>query len=147
MYGGGASNYQRQVTKSPSSVATGTLFTYTGSIMIVSATGFIPATGLDGTSTLRLGIVADALAEVFMCAASANTQWEVGTLFTISGTAADALAATTTIPAAIAQVTSWVASCTTSGIIRLTAGTARAGVIKWDVVWIPLSTGATLVAA
>jgi len=135
-------------TKSPTNIATGNLFTWTGTIQILAIVGRCTTAIQAQACTLRLGLIADALAEYFLCAASASvTGVHIGTAFSITGTLADAMVFTDLIANYISQTGTFGCTCTTSGVIHLTTSATSTGVIEWDVLWIPISPGATLVAA
>jgi hypothetical protein len=153
VFGGGATNYQRHATKtSTSHLTTGDLFTYTGKIGIVSIIGTV-TTALEAATAQNCNLYAtpDALAETHLCAVKdiGTTALGIGSLITITGTLADAAIATTVVGVAAAQATMIACTCVTSGKIGVTFGTSgsKDGAIVWDITWIPLSAGATLVAA
>ena len=136
------------VKKSPTNIATGNLFTYTGTIQILAIVGRCTTAIQAQACTLRLSLIADALAEYFLCAASANVAGvHIGTAFSITGTVADAMLFTDLVANYVAQAGKFGTTCTTSGKIKLTTTATNTGVIEWDTLWIPISPNATLVAA
>jgi hypothetical protein len=145
--------YPLKVTKtSTSHLTSGTLFNYKGTVEIISITGRV-TTALEAATAQNCNLYAvpDALAETHLCAVLdiGTTALGVGSLITISGTLSDAMIATTVVGVAEAQAKSIVLTCVTSGVIGVTFGTSgsKDGAIVWEVLWIPISTGASLVAA
>jgi hypothetical protein len=134
---------------STSHLTTGNLFTYTGTIGIVSITGRITTAIEASANTCKLSIVSDALAAYDMCTTKDLNALGAGTLLSITGTANGAMVATTLVASlAPGQANMIVVTCVTSGVITVTYGTAaKDGVIVWNVYAVPLSVGATLVAA
>ena len=147
MYGGGDGNYHRQVTKSPASIATGDLFTYTGDIafMIIGKV----TTALEVKPfTLRLDVNADADGAEYLCAVSADCSgFALRTALGITGIVAEAMIGATGVSVIDTQATWKTAVSTTSGKIHLTASDTATGVIAWTILWLPITAGATLVAA
>ena len=124
------------------------IFNYTGAIRIKSITGTIKTIMQNKVQTMKLAIVSDALVSYDICANKDIDTFAAGTLLSITGTAADAMLATTAVGVlAPGQVNAIFATCVTSGVINVTAGAANTGAITWSVQWEPISAGATLVAA
>ena len=137
------------VSKALSTIANGstTLFNYTGSIKINSIIGRVTTIcEAKGTNT-KLAITSDSLTPVDICANVDLTGAAVGTLLNITGTAANAMVASTNGAMAPGQVSPVIATCTTSGIIKVVSGAANTGAVTWLINWEPLSAGATLTAA
>ena len=133
---------------STSPLTTGNLFTYKGSVAIVSITGTITTAIQLQVTNCKLNITPDALAAYDICANKDISNMGVGTLFSITGTAANAMVGTTVVGAiAPGQASIVQATCITSGVVSVTYGAASTGVIKWDIVWEPLNAGASVVAA
>lgn len=124
-----------------------TLFNYTGSIKILDIVGRVTTLMETKTQDTKLAIVSDSLTAVDICANVDLTAAAVGTLLSITGTAANAMVASANGAIAPSQASGIVATCTTAGIIRQVAGAANTGKITWFVSWMPLSAGATLTAA
>jgi len=124
-----------------------TIFNYTGAIEILSIVGRVTTIMETKTQNTKLAIVSDALTAVDICANVDLTAAAVGTLLSITGTAANAMVASTNGALAPGQANKVIATCTTSGIIRQIVGAANTGAITWSVIWKPLSPGATLTAA
>jgi hypothetical protein len=129
-------------------IDSGTLFTFTGRVGIVCILGTI-LVDIEAVATdTKLRIHSDALTEYDICANKDISHLHAGTLLSITGTAADAMVATDVVGTiAPGQAGTVVASCVTSGTIEVVHGHAATGQIVWDICWIPLSPGATLVAA
>lgn len=136
-------------TKALATIANGntTLFNYTGTIKILSIVGRVTTIMETKTQNTKIAVVSDSLTAVDICANVDLTAAAVGTLLTITGTAANAMVATANGALAPAQAGAVVATCTTAGIIRQVAGAANTGKITWFVQWEPLSADATLTAA
>jgi hypothetical protein len=139
----------RQATKALTTTANGntTIFNYTGTIRILAITGIVNTIMEAKTQNTKLAVLSDALTAVDICANVDLTAAAVGTLLTITGTAANAMVASANGALAPGQVSPVVATCTTAGIIRQVAGAANTGAITWNILWEPVSPGATLVAA
>jgi hypothetical protein len=137
---------------STSHLTSGDLFTFTGTIGILSITGRV-TTALEAATAqnCKLTITPDALGATDICANKdiGTTAVGVGTLLTITGTLADALVATTVVGAAVGQASMVVATCVTDGHISVVFGTSGSldGAIVWELFWTPLTPGATCVAA
>ena len=137
------------VTKALTTIANGntTLFSYTGTIKILDIIGRVTTKIENITQNMKLAVVSDSLSAVDICANVDMDDDAVGTMCSITGTAANAMVATTNGALAPGQANSVIATCTTSGIIRQVAGAANTGAITWSIRWEPVSTGATLTAA
>jgi hypothetical protein len=140
-------DFPRLAVKTPSNVATGNLFTITGTVRIIDIVGRVTTAIQNQACTLRLGVVADALSEVFLCAASGSVaSFAVGSMFSITGTAATGMSGTTSVGVILAQASPWVVTTTTSGSIHLTTSATNTGVIQWMVSWTPISQDGNIVA-
>jgi hypothetical protein len=137
------------VSKALTSISNGstTLFNYTGSIRIKSIIGRVTTIMETKTQNTKLSVVSDALTAVDICANVDLTAASVGTLLSITGTAANAMVASANGAIAPGQANSVIATCTTSGIIKMVAGAANTGAITWYINWEPLSSDATVTAA
>ena len=144
----------RMVTKTSTSVLTsGTLFNVTGSVQILSITGKVTTAIANTAQTVKLSAVVDALSAVDLCTALTITNFAVKSTLYIDGTFADAMlgagvgaAASAVIPG---QATPITLVCTTSGTITVTFGTSGSltGAIVWEILWIPLNSTGSIVAA
>jgi hypothetical protein len=139
----------RQAQKALTTIANGntTIFNFTGTIRINAIIGRVTTIMETKTQNTKLTIVSDALTGVDICANVDLTAAAVGTMLTITGTAANAMVASANGALAPGQVGPVVATCKTAGIIRQVAGAANTGAITWMVLWEPVSPGATLTAA
>ena len=138
------------VSKALTTTANGstTIFNYTGLIRIKSIVGVITTIMENKAQNMKLSIVPDSLGAYDICANKDIDTFGVGTLLSMTGTAANAMVATTVIGAiAPGQANGVIASCITSGIIKVVAGAANTGAITWYINWEPLSANATLTAA
>lgn len=130
---------------SASALTSGTLFTYTGSIEILHIIGRV-TTGIQAQVTnTKLTITPDALAAYDICAVKDINAFAAGTLLSITGTAAGAMAGTTAVGSlAPGQANPVIATCVTSGVISSSFSAASTGAIVWEMVWRPISAGATV---
>jgi hypothetical protein len=136
------------VTKtSTSPLTTGTIFTWAGSVQILSIIGRVTTVIQSQATTVKLGIQADALTTADICATKDINAFLAGSLLSISGTYTDALVATTGVPTNPVSQLPIVATCITSGIITVTYGAASSGAIVWEVLWMPLNSTGSVVAA
>ena len=143
-----ASHYATKT--STSHLTDGDLFTFWGTIRIVSITGRITTAVEAGANTCKLSITPDALAPYDICAATDIAGMAIGTLLSVTGTAANGLVATTAVGSiAPGQANAIVATCISSGTITVTysATGTKDGVIVWEVYYIPLSVDGRLEAA
>jgi hypothetical protein len=140
---------RRTATKTLSTIANGntTLFNFTGSVRITNIIGVVTTLMQTKTQNTKLSIVADSLTAVDVCANVDLTAAAVGTLLSITGTAADAMVASANGAIAPGQAGGIVATCITSGIIKMVAGAANTGAIKWIVQYEPLTSDGAITAA
>ena len=140
---------KKLASKALTTIANGntTLFNFAGTIRIKNIIGRVTTIMETKTQNTKLAIVSDALTAVDICANVDLTAAAVGTMLSITGTAANAMVASTNGALAPGQANGVIATCTTSGIIRMVAGAANTGAITWFVEWEALSEGATLTAA
>ena len=131
-------------------LTSGDLFSWTGSIGIVSIIGRV-TTALEAATaqTIKLTCTPDALTATDLCATKDANAFGVGSLLTITGTLADAMIGTTVVGCAVSQASMITCTCVTSGKISVVFGTSgsKDGAIVWELLWIPLTPGATCVAA
>lgn len=133
---------------STSPLTTGSLFTWAGSIGIVSITGRVSTIIEAQATTVKLSITPDALAAYDICTTKDINAFAVGSLLSITGTAADAMIGTTAVGTlAPGQASMIIATCITSGTITVTYGAASTGAIVWEILWIPLNAAGTVAAA
>lgn len=132
---------------SSSPLTTGTLFTFTGGIEILRITGLVTTVIQAQATTVKLSVQPDAQTAVDICATKDVNAFAAGSLLQITGTAANAMVGTTAVAvtAPATQANPITAMCVTSGIITVTYGAASTGAIRWDIVWRPLTAGATLI--
>ncbi len=125
-----------------------TLFNYTGIIRIKSIIGVITTIMENKAQNMKLSVVPDALGAYDICANKDIDTFAVGSLLSITGTAANPMVSTTAVGGiAPGQANNVIASCIATGIIKVVAGAANTGAITWYVNWEPISAGATLTAA
>ena len=124
------------------------LFNFTGNIRIKAIYGVVTTIMETKTQNCKLSVESDSLADYDICANKDLSAVDVGTLISITGTAANAAVATTVVGAiAPFQASEIIATSITSGKIKTTAGAANTGAITWYIQWEPLSDGATVTAA
>ena len=135
---------------SGSHLTSGAIFNWTGTIGIVSIIGRV-TTALEAATpqTIKLTCTPDALSATDLCATKDANAFGVGSLLTITGTLADDMIGTTVVGCAVSQASMITCTCVTSGVISTVFGTSgsKDGVIVWELLWIPLTPGATCVAA
>jgi hypothetical protein len=135
---------------STANLTSGDIFSYTGTVGIISIIGRITTIIEDAAVTVKLTITPDALSAKDICAASADIKtFAVGTMLSITGTFADAMVVATGVGCAVSQASMITATCVTVGKISTVFNPSNdnSGVIVWEILWIPQTPGATLVAA
>jgi hypothetical protein len=134
---------------STADLTSGDIFSYTGTVGIISIIGRITTDIEDSAVTVKLTITPDALSAKDICAVKDIQDFVAGTLLSITGTFADALVATDGEGCAPSQASMITATCVTSGKISTVFNPSadNSGVIVWEILWIPQTPGATLVAA
>lgn len=139
-----ASQPRLATAASASPLTTANLFTYTGTIEIMAIVGRVTTVVQAQATTTKLSVVSDALSAYDLCTTVDLTAAAVGTLLSITGTAANAMVATASGVLAPTQASRIIATCTTSGVIKVTYGAASTGAISWFLQWRPISAGATV---
>jgi len=141
---------RQYATKSVATVANGatTLFNYTGSIRIISIIGRVTTAIQNQATAVKLQVVSDALAAYDICATKDIDNFAIGSMLSITGTAANAMLATTGV-GVLAPIQDGVvgATCVTAGTIVQNSAAASTGAITWEILWEPLSAGASVTAA
>lgn len=133
---------------SSSPLTTGNLFTFRGSIAIISIIGRVTTAIQAQITNCKLSITPDALAAYDICANLNIQSFGEGSLLSITGTAANPMVGTTVVGAiAPGQAAIVQATCVTSGVIAVTYGAASTGVIDWEITWQPIGTNASVAAA
>lgn len=130
-----------------SPLTTGNIFTFTGSIEILAIFGRVTTVVQAQTTNIKLSVKNDALTTYDICANVDGNAAAVGTLLSITGTAANAGVLTANGVLAPTQASRIITTCTTSGLILATYGAASTGAILYQMIWRPLSQGATVAAA
>lgn len=130
-----------------SPLTTGNIFTFTGTLEILAIWGRITTAIQAQTTNIKLSVVNDALTAYDICANVDGNAGAVGTLLSITGTAANAGLLTANGVLAPTQASRIITTCTTSGVIKATYGAASTGAILFGVLWRPLSSDAVLAAA
>ncbi len=139
---------QLVVAQSSSPLTSGPIFDYTGIIEIVNIVGLITTEIQDQATTTQLTLNPDAVGAYAICATVDIVDFLVNTLLSITGTAANGMAATDALGSiAPGQANAVIASSITAGELATVFGAASTGVIDWYLQWRPLSIGATCVAA
>jgi hypothetical protein len=133
---------------SASPLTTGNLFTYTGTVKILNIIGRVTTIIQDVSTTVKLSVKPDALDAYDICANKDIQHFAVGSLISITGTAANAAVSTTAVGSiAPGQALPVIATCVTSGLVTVTYGNASTGAIVWEIEYAPLSAGASIIAA
>ena len=139
----------RQATATSTTALTdGDLWTFTGSIEIMQIIGRVTDAHPAAANDCKLTITPDALAAYDFCADKDLTGLGVGTLLSITGTAANAMVATTVVGSlAPGQANSVIATCVTNGTISTVFSDTgnQAAAIDWEMVWRPIQAGSTVV--
>lgn len=125
-------------------VETATLFTIAGGIVLVTSIVGEVTTAITAANTVKLQANPTTGATKDLCAATdiGTTDTPAGNLLGFQGLTGDSLL---TGPGAVPTIKQPVAVAT--GTIEQVTATGADGVIKWHVTWLPLSDGASLVAA
>lgn len=138
-------SHPRWVQKQHTSpLTTGNIFTFTGSIEIMAIFGRVTTVIQSQTTNIKLSVKNDALTTYDICANVDGNAAAVGTLLSITGTAANAGVLTANGVLAPTQASRIITSCTTSGVILATYGAASTGAILFHMMWRPISPGATV---
>ena len=125
-----------------------TLFNYTGCVKITAIFGVVTKIMENKVQNMKLSVTADALVAYDICANKDIDTFAVGSLISITGTAANAALATTAVGVlAPLQAGAVIATCIAAGTVSVTAGAANTGAITWYCQYEPLSTGAAITAA
>lgn len=118
------------------------LFTVTGRVMISDIIGEVTDASAVGANNMKLIAAATVGADVDLCAVVDVDADAVGTLYTITGTLADAMVATTS-GAVKSQALPQIVS---AGTIDLSCSGSKAGKIKWTLFYIPIDLNSTVTA-
>ena len=116
----------------------GTLFTVTGKVLVSDIVGEVITTAIQAqANSIKLVNTTTVGADTDMCAALEINGDAIGTFYTITGTPADAMIATTS-GVAVSQATPMIVS---AGTIQLNTTASSTGKVKWTLYYIPLETG------
>lgn len=139
----GSSYVTNRATGTMPQGAASALFTVTGKVKILNIIGEV--TTVLGSTANALKLVANPTvgADVDMCATVEGNAAAVGSLFTITGTVANAMIKT--VSACVPTQAS--AQIITAGTIDLNAAGSTTGSIKWTVIYEPIDQGAMVIAA
>jgi hypothetical protein len=138
---------QLATKQSTNPLTSGTLWTYTGGIRIISLFGIVKTQIQVQTTQTKLSIKNDALAAVDICSNGNISGATVGTLFHITDAAATALQQhqegvdgnSNNLSVPIGAI------CTNSGIITVTYGATSLGLIDWFLLWESITVNATVI--
>lgn len=133
--------------RSTSPLTTGTLWTYTGGILLTGIYGVVRTAIQAQATNCKLSVKNDGLTAVDLCANADITGDAIGTLLrAVNPTVATVLQEFTNGVATMDDVydINRATVCTTSGIITVTFGAASTGVIDWYLAWTPLVQGSTV---
>lgn len=141
-------SHPRYVEKQHTSpLTTGNIFTFTGSIEIMAIIGRVTTAVQAQATTIKLSVVNDSLTAYDLCTTVDGNAAALGTLLSITGTAANAAVLTANGVLAPTQASRIITTCTTSGVVKATYGAASTGAILFMMMWRPMSAGATVAAA
>lgn len=118
-------------------------FTVTGKIRLLDIVGEVTTVIQTQTNNTKLIANPTVGADVDLCAVNDITADAVGTIYTITGTLANAMVATTS-GAGVAQAAPLVIA---AGTIDLSCAATNTGATKWLVRYVPLTPGALVLAA
>ena len=133
---------QRSTATLPAGTATA-YFTVTGRVLITQIVGEVTTAVQNQTNNVKLISNPTVGADVDLCAIVDTDDDAVGTLYSITGTLADAMVATTS-GALVAQANALIV---TAGTIDFSCSATNTGATKWTVHYIPLDNGSTVVVA
>lgn len=118
-------------------------FTVTGKVRIISIIGEVTTAVQAQANAIKLISNPTVGADVDLCATVESNAAAVGSLFTITGTLANAMIKT--VSGAVPQQASPV--IVTAGSIDLSTAATNTGATKWSIVWEPVDQGAMVIAA
>jgi hypothetical protein len=118
-------------------------FTVTGKVRIISIIGEVTTVVQAQANAIKLIANPTVGADVDLCATVESNAATVGSLFTITGTLANAMIKT--VSAAVPQQATPV--IVTAGSIDLSTAATNTGATKWSVVWEPIDQGAMVLPA
>ena len=133
---------QTNVATLPQS-ADGALFTITGKVIIHQIVGEVTTVIQTQTNNTLLKINPTVGADVDLCSVLSITAKAVGSLFTITGTFANAMI--NTVSGAVPTQASPV--LLTAGSLELECAASNTGAVKWTCVWEPVDPGSQVIAA
>jgi len=144
MGGTQGANYvtQRASATLPATTAT-PYFTVTGKVRIISIIGEVTTAVQAQANAIKLISNPTVGADVDLCSTVEANAAAVGSLFTVTGTLANAMIKT--VSGAVPQQASPV--IVTAGSIDLNTAATNTGATKWSVVWEPVDPGAMVIAA
>tara|TARA_Y100000034_G_C6905929_1_gene420363 strand:- start:371 stop:814 length:444 start_codon:yes stop_codon:yes gene_type:complete len=119
------------------------LFTVTGRVIVTQIVGEVTTVIETKANATKLVANPTVGADVDLCATDDITADAVGTLYSITGTLANAMVATTS-GAFVAQAAPTVVA---DGTIDLNCAASNTGSVKWTVHYIPLDNGSSVVVA
>lgn len=138
----GAITVTRAASVTPQTTAV-PYFTVTGKVKILDIIGEVTTVCPAGENNFKLIANPTVGADVDMCAVVDSASAAVGSIFTITGTLADAMVKTVS-GTGVAQAAPLVVA---AGSIDLSASASKTGATKWLVRYIPLDPGASVIAA
>ena len=119
------------------------LFTVTGLIQVLAIRGEVTTVIQTQANDTKIVSNPTVGADVDMCAVDDITADAVGTLYSITGTAANPMIATTS--GAFEEQANPITVA--AGTIDMSCGANNSGEVKWTLLWRPVSLGASVVAA
>lgn len=129
---------QKVAATLPQGVAAAKFTVSGGKVLISDIVGEVTTIIQAGANNMKLIANPTVGADVDLCAVVDIAEDAVGTMYTITGTLADAMIATTSGAMASQAVPIIVAP----GTIDLSCSASKTGAIKWTLYYIPLETGA-----
>lgn len=136
-----------QKSASPAN-ATTSLFTVSGLVLVTGIVGLVTtvmsatATSLNLNHDPTIGAAAD------LCAATVITSDTAGTLYGFSGVITELLVSSgTAVPSEAYTRLSGVRTVLNNGVVGQVGTAANTGVVEWHLMYVPISNGASVVAA
>lgn len=119
------------------------LFTVTGAVKVTSIIGEVTTVIETQANNTKLTANPTVGADVDLCAVNNISADAVGTLYSITGTLADAMVATTS-GAGVFQAAPLIVA---AGTIDLSCAASNTGSVKWQIAYEPITPGARIIAA
>ena len=137
------SHFENRATAALPATTAGALFTVTGRVKILAIIGVVTTVIQTQANDTKLIANPTVGADVDLCAANDISADAVGTVYSITGTLANAMVATTS-GVGVAQAAALILE---AGTIDLDCAATNTGAVKWKVIYEPVDPGASIIAA